>query len=50
MLSANEIRQKYLEFFQSKGHVIVPSSSLVPENDATTLFTGSKPTRVADTI
>jgi alanyl-tRNA synthetase len=41
MLSANDIRQKYLDFFKSKAHVIVPSSSLVPENDATTLFTGS---------
>lgn len=37
----NEIRQKYLDFFKSKGHVIVPSSLLVPENDPTTLFTGS---------
>ncbi len=36
-----EVRQKYLDFMQSKGHVIVPSSSLVPENDPTTLFTGS---------
>lgn len=41
MLSTNEIRQKYLEFFQKHGHVVVPSSSLVPENDPTTLFTGS---------
>ena len=36
-----EVRQKYLDFMKSKGHVIVPSSSLVPENDSTTLFTGS---------
>lgn len=36
-----EIRQKYLKFFEEKGHKIVPSSSLVPENDPTTLFTGS---------
>ncbi len=41
MLSTNEIRQKYLEFFQKHGHVVVPSSSLAPENDPTTLFTGS---------
>lgn len=40
-MTAKELRQKYLSFFESKGHVIVPSSSLVPENDATTLFTGS---------
>lgn len=35
------MRSKYLEFFKSKGHTIIPSSSLVPENDPTTLFTGS---------
>lgn len=41
MLSTNEIRQKYLDFFARHEHAIVPSSSLVPENDPTTLFTGS---------
>lgn len=41
MMSTNEIRQKYLSFFASQGHAIVASSSLVPENDPTTLFTGS---------
>jgi len=41
MLSSNEIRKKYLAFFQERGHVIIPSSSLLPENDPTTLFTGS---------
>ena len=40
-MTANELRKKYLEFFQSKGHAIVPSASLLPENDPTTLFTGS---------
>lgn len=40
-MKAAELRQKYLEFFKSKGHAIIPSASLVPENDATTLFTGS---------
>lgn len=40
-MTTAEIRSKYLEFFKKKQHVIVPSSSLVPENDATTLFTGS---------
>ncbi|MFH1402215.1 MAG: alanine--tRNA ligase [Patescibacteria group bacterium] len=38
---AKEIRQKYLEFFKGKGHSIIPSASLIPENDPTTLFTGS---------
>lgn len=40
-MHTNDIRQKYLEFFQKKGHVIVPSALLTPENDPTTLFTGS---------
>lgn len=37
----NKIRAKYLDFFRSKGHTIIPSASLVPQNDPTTLFTGS---------
>lgn len=41
MLSSKEIRQKYLDFMKSKGHVIIPSASLIPDNDPTTLFTGS---------
>jgi alanyl-tRNA synthetase len=40
-LTGNELRQKYLEFFKSKHHAIIPSASLIPENDPTTLFTGS---------
>jgi alanyl-tRNA synthetase len=40
-MKAKEIRQKYLDFFKSKGHKIIPSASLLPENDPTTLFTGS---------
>jgi alanyl-tRNA synthetase len=40
-MTLKEIRYKYLKFFEKKGHTIVPSSSLVPENDPTTLFTGS---------
>ncbi|HEY6019901.1 MAG TPA: alanine--tRNA ligase, partial [Candidatus Paceibacterota bacterium] len=40
-MTVNEIRAKYLEFFKARGHVIIPSSSLVPQNDPTTLFTGS---------
>lgn len=35
------LRQRYLEFFRSKEHAIVPSAPLRPENDPTTLFTGS---------
>ncbi|MDP3646047.1 MAG: alanine--tRNA ligase [bacterium] len=37
----NEIRAKYLEFFKARRHVVIPSASLVPQNDPTTLFTGS---------
>lgn len=40
-MTTNELRQKYLDFFKSKGHKVVSSSSLLPENDPTTLFTGS---------
>lgn len=40
-LTVNEIRSKFLKYMESKGHVVVPSASLVPENDPTTLFTGS---------
>lgn len=41
MKTTSEIRQSFLEFFQTKGHTIVPSSSLVPENDPTLLFTNA---------
>src|SRR5882757_8991615 len=40
-MKVNEIRKKYLEFFRARGHEVIPSASLVPENDPTTLFTGS---------
>ncbi|MBI2004701.1 alanine--tRNA ligase [Patescibacteria group bacterium] len=40
-MTLDEIRSKYLEFFKARGHAVVPSASLVPENDPTTLFTGS---------
>ena len=40
-VSGNEIREKYLQFMKDNGHAIIPSSALVPENDPTTLFTGS---------
>ena len=38
-MQAKELRQKYLEFFKSKGHSVIPSASLIPENDPTVLFT-----------
>lgn len=40
-MSTNDIRAAYLDFFREKGHTVVPSAPLVPENDPTTLFTGS---------
>ena len=40
-MTLNEVRQKYLKFYEGQGHTVIPSSSLVPQNDPTTLFTGS---------
>ncbi|PIP52897.1 alanine--tRNA ligase [Candidatus Beckwithbacteria bacterium CG23_combo_of_CG06-09_8_20_14_all_34_8] len=37
----DQLRQKYLDFFKSKGHAIIAPAKLVPENDPTTLFTSS---------
>ena len=37
-MTANELRQKYLDFFVSKGHKIIPPAPLIPENDPTTMF------------
>jgi len=40
-MDLNAVRQRYLAFFEDRGHARIPSASLVPENDPTTLFTGS---------
>lgn len=40
-MTAQEIRQKYLEFFTTRGHTAIARAALVPYNDPTTLFTGS---------
>ncbi len=40
-MKVSEVRKKYLEFCKKNNHVIVPSDSLIPSNDSTTLFTGS---------
>lgn len=38
-MTSQELRKKYLEFFESKGHKVIPSASLIPENDPSVLFT-----------
>lgn len=40
-MTAQQIRKAFLDFAQSNGHVIIPRANLVPQNDPTTLFTGS---------
>ncbi len=40
-MKANEIRQKFLDFFESKGHKIVPSAPIVVKNDPTLMFTNA---------
>lgn len=37
-MNSKEIRQKYLSFFEKRGHAVLPSTSLVPENDPSVLF------------
>ncbi|MBA3829704.1 MAG: alanine--tRNA ligase [Taibaiella sp.] len=41
MLSGNEIRRQFLEFFKGKGHEVVPSAPIVVKNDPTLLFTNA---------
>lgn len=40
-MTAQEIRKSYLEFMAQRGHAAIPRANLVPQNDPTTLFTGS---------
>src|SRR3989344_4037754 len=40
-MTVNEVRERYLDFFAKRGHAIIPSAPIVPENDPTTLFTSS---------
>ena len=49
-MSTDEIRRAYLAFFESKGHQIVDSSSLVPANDPTLLFTNAGMNQFKDTF
>src|SRR6201991_1253489 len=41
MMTSSKIRASFLEFFRKNGHTVVPSSSLVPGNDPTLLFTNA---------
>jgi len=36
-----EVRERYLRFFEQRGHAVIPSAPLVPDNDTLTLFTSS---------
>jgi alanyl-tRNA synthetase len=40
-MNAQQIRNEYLKFFESRGHTVIPRAKLIPYNDPTTLFTGS---------
>lgn len=40
-MNSSHIRQKYLEFFKAREHVVIPSASLLPENDSSLLFVNS---------
>jgi alanyl-tRNA synthetase len=40
-MTVSEVREKYLAFFEKRGHTIIPSAPIVPGNDSTTLFTSS---------
>ena len=38
-MTSGELRSMWLSFFKSKGHAVIPSASVIPENDPTVLFT-----------
>lgn len=40
-MTSGELRQKYLDFFKARDHAVIPSASLLPENDASLLFVNS---------
>lgn len=48
--SVSQLRQAFLDYFQSKGHTIVPSSPLIPANDPTLLFTNAGMVQFKDTF
>jgi alanyl-tRNA synthetase len=40
-MKSSDVRQKFIEFYKDRGHTVIPSAKIVPENDPTTLFTSS---------
>ena len=40
-MTVSEVRKRYIDFFAKRGHAVIPSAPVVPENDPTTLFTSS---------
>src|ERR1017187_6319732 len=49
-VTGHEIRQRFLDFFAARGHRVVRSSSLVPANDPTLLFTNAGMNQFKDTF
>ncbi|MDE7395530.1 MAG: hypothetical protein K2M95_05395, partial [Clostridiales bacterium] len=38
-MDSDTLRKMWLDFYKAKGHAVIPSASLIPENDPTVLFT-----------
>ncbi|MBQ2322068.1 MAG: hypothetical protein II375_05870, partial [Bacteroidales bacterium] len=49
-MTANEVRQSFLDFFRSKGHKIVPSAPMVIKGDPTLMFTNAGMNQFKDII
>ncbi len=41
IMTVDEVRSRYLAFYATRGHAVVPSAPIIPENDPTTLFTSA---------